>query len=70
LPRLRALSTHVWVKSLGIGRASRALNITSFTIFGKCSHYPTNTRYKKNIMNNTIAHIGSTCEKCTCANMK
>ncbi|RWV95516.1 hypothetical protein GW17_00041852, partial [Ensete ventricosum] len=35
LPRLGAPSTHVWVKSVGAGRASRALSTIPFTIYGK-----------------------------------
>ncbi|RWV89607.1 hypothetical protein GW17_00048238, partial [Ensete ventricosum] len=51
LPRLGAPSTHVWVKSEGAGRASRAQSITPFTISGKGSHYPTNTEIQKDISN-------------------
>ncbi|RRT58450.1 hypothetical protein B296_00018140, partial [Ensete ventricosum] len=72
LLRLGAPSTHIWVKSYGAGKASQALSITPFTISSKGSYYPTNTRVQKDIMNNNIAHIGSTCEttKCTYANME
>ncbi|RRT42069.1 hypothetical protein B296_00043370, partial [Ensete ventricosum] len=51
LPRLGAPSTHIWVKSKGADRASRAQSITLFTIFGKGSHYPTNTRVQKDMSN-------------------
>ncbi|RZS13911.1 hypothetical protein BHM03_00045551, partial [Ensete ventricosum] len=69
-PNLGAPSTHIWVKSSGADRASQALSITPFTIFSKGSRYHTNTRVQKDIMNNNIAHIGSTCRitKCTLAN--
>ncbi|RWW63702.1 hypothetical protein BHE74_00029093, partial [Ensete ventricosum] len=51
LPRLGAPSTHVWVKSEGVGRTSQAQNITPFTISGKGSHYPTNSRVQKDMSN-------------------
>ncbi|RRT48081.1 hypothetical protein B296_00012189, partial [Ensete ventricosum] len=35
LPRLRAPSTHIWVKSVGAGKASRDLSTIPFTISGK-----------------------------------
>ncbi|RWW23578.1 hypothetical protein BHE74_00038422, partial [Ensete ventricosum] len=50
-PRLGAPSTHVWVKSEEVGRASRAQSITPFAISGKGSHYPTNTRVQKDMSN-------------------
>ncbi|RZS06843.1 hypothetical protein BHM03_00037570 [Ensete ventricosum] len=70
-PRLRAPSTHVYVKSYETNRASQALSITLFTIYGKGSHYPTNTIVQKDIMSNKVTYNGSTCGimKHTYANM-
>ncbi|RWV99747.1 hypothetical protein GW17_00037334, partial [Ensete ventricosum] len=66
-----APSTHVWVKSIGADRASRALNTIPFTISDKGPEYPTNTRVQKDMSNKTT-YIRSTCEtmEYTCANMK
>ncbi|RWW04943.1 hypothetical protein BHE74_00032907 [Ensete ventricosum] len=36
---------------MGADRVSRALSITSFTIFGKDLYYLTNTRIQKNMCN-------------------
>ncbi|RZS11601.1 hypothetical protein BHM03_00042952, partial [Ensete ventricosum] len=72
-PHLGAPSTHVWVKSEGAGRASRALSITPFIISTKGSYYPKNTIVQKEHMNNEIStYIISTCgtTKCVCVNMK
>ncbi|RRT32404.1 hypothetical protein B296_00028019 [Ensete ventricosum] len=46
-----APSTHVWVKSMGADRASRALSIIPFTIFGKGPKYLTNTKVQKDMSN-------------------
>ncbi|RRT39392.1 hypothetical protein B296_00025608, partial [Ensete ventricosum] len=51
LPRLGAPSTHVWVKSEGAGKASRAQSIAPFTISSKGSYYHTNTRIQKDMSN-------------------
>ncbi|RRT75673.1 hypothetical protein B296_00009379, partial [Ensete ventricosum] len=73
LLRLRASSTHAWVKLEGADRVSQALSITLFSIFSKCLHYPKNTSVQKGHINNEVGtYIESTYRttKCTYANMK
>ncbi|RRT56617.1 hypothetical protein B296_00031724, partial [Ensete ventricosum] len=72
LPRLGASSTHVWVKSERTDRASRAQNITPFTISDKGSYYPINIGVQKDLRTMKLVCIRSTCEttKQACAYTK